>query len=111
MLSLLDELISAHLDVLIEKVAAEDLLAITIVQDVRGHEQQTKCSLGNELHVLVVEENVVVVEEQELYKGYVKISKVLLQRLMRRSYISCSMGSQHTNRSCHRPIQLKYYQL
>ena len=65
-LSLLDELIGAHLHVLIEEVAAEDLLAITVVQDVGGHKQHTEGGLGNELHVLVVEEDVVVVEEQEL---------------------------------------------
>ena len=65
-LSLLDELICAHLDVLVEEVAAEHLLAVTVVQHVRGHEQQTQCALGDELHVLVVEEDVVVVEEQEL---------------------------------------------
>ena len=65
-LSLLDELIGAHLDVLVEEVAAEDLFAIAIVQDVGSHEQQAEGGLGNELQVLVVEEDVIVVEEQEL---------------------------------------------
>ncbi len=71
-LSLLDELIGAHLNVLVEEVAAEDLLAITVVQDVGGHEEQTEGGLGNELQVLVVEEDVIVVEEQELNR-YSKI--------------------------------------
>ena len=65
-LSLLDELIGAHLYVLVEEVAAEDLLAIAVVQDVGGHEQEPEGGLGNELQVLVVEEDVIVVEEQEL---------------------------------------------
>lgn len=66
-LSLLDELIGAHLHVLVEEVAAEDLLAIAVVQDVGGHEQEPEGGLGNELQVLVVEEDVIVVEEQELH--------------------------------------------
>jgi len=66
-LSLLDELIGAHLYVLVEEVAAEDLLAIAVVQDVGGHEQEPEGGLGNELQVLVVEEDVIVVEEQELH--------------------------------------------
>ena len=65
-LSLLDKLISAHLHILVEEVAAEDLLAIAVVQDVGGHEQEPEGRLGNELQVLVVEEDVIVVEEQEL---------------------------------------------
>jgi len=66
-LSLLDKLIGTHLDVLIEEVATEDLLSVTIVEDVRGHEEKSKSSLGHELHVLVVEEDVIVVQEQALY--------------------------------------------
>ena len=65
-LSLLDQLVGAHLHVLVEEVAAEHLLAVAVVQHVRGHEQQTQSALGHELHVLVVEEDVVVVEEKEL---------------------------------------------
>ena len=65
-LSLLHQLVSAHLHVLVEEVAAEHLLAIAVVQHVRGHEQQTQGALGHELHVLVVEEDVVVVKEKEL---------------------------------------------
>lgn len=65
-LSLLHELIGAHLYILVEEVAAEDLFAVAVVQDVGGHEQQTEGGLGNELQVLVVEEDVIVVEEEEL---------------------------------------------
>ena len=65
-LSLLDELIGAHLYVLVEEVAAEDLFTIAVVQDIGCHEQQTESSFGNELQVLVVEEDVIVVEEEEL---------------------------------------------
>lgn len=69
-LALLDQLVSAHLDVLVEQVATKDLLAVSVVKDVGGPEQQTQGGLGNELHVLVVEEDVVVVEEQELYYSF-----------------------------------------
>jgi hypothetical protein len=65
-LTLLHEFISAHLHILIEQIATEDLLAVTVVENVGGHEQQTKSALCDELHVLIVEEDVVVVEEQEL---------------------------------------------
>ena len=66
-LSLLDELVCAHLHVLVEQVAAEHLLAVTVVEHVGGHEQKAESALGHELHVLVVEEYVVVIQEQELY--------------------------------------------
>ena len=65
-LSLLDELIGAHLHVLVEEVAAEDLLAIAVVKNVGSSEKETQSALGHELHILVMEEDVVVVEEQEL---------------------------------------------
>ena len=65
-LSLLDKLVSAHLHVLVEEVAAEYLLAIAVVKNVRGSEKEAQGALGHELHVLVMEEDVVVVEEQEL---------------------------------------------
>ena len=68
-LALLDELVGAHLHVLIEEVAAEDLLSVSVVQHVGGHEEEAEGALGHELHVLVVEEDVVVVQEQELYTG------------------------------------------
>lgn len=66
-LSLLDELVSAHLHILVEEVAAEDLLAVAVVKNVRSSEKETQSALGHELHVLVMEEDVVVVEEQELF--------------------------------------------
>ena len=66
-LALLDQLVSAHLDVLVEEVASEYLLAVAVVEHVGSHEQQTEGRLGHELHVLVVEEHIVVVEEEELY--------------------------------------------
>jgi uncharacterized protein YacL (UPF0231 family) len=103
-LSLLDELVSAHLDILVEEVAAEDLLAVAVVKNVRSSEKETQSALGHELHVLVMEEDVVVVEEQEL--SYVSFNKDLQQRWRRRSCISCSKGNRHRGRSCHHPTQL-----
>lgn len=66
-LTLLDELISTHLHVLIEEVAAENLLSVAVVKNVGGHEEETESHLGHKLHVLVVEEDVIVVQEQELH--------------------------------------------
>ena len=103
-LSLLNELISAHLDVLVEEVAAEDLLAIAVVENVGGSEEKTQSALGHELHILVMEEDVVVVKEQELY--IVSFNIDLLQRSRRRSCISCSKGNQRRDKSCHHPTQL-----
>jgi len=68
-LTLLDELISAELDVLIEQVATEDLLAILVVDKVADYEKTSEGSLGNECHVLVVEHDVVVVKENESGDG------------------------------------------
>ena len=65
-LALLNELISTHLHVLIEQVAAKHLLSVPVVQHVRCQEQETKSHLSDELHVLVVKEDVVVVEEEAL---------------------------------------------
>ena len=79
-LSLLDELISAHLDVLVEKVAAEDLLAIAVVKNVGSSEKETQCALGHELHILVMEEDVVVVEEQELSIISINLNNIDLQQ-------------------------------
>ena len=64
-LTFADKLVGAHLNVLVEKVAAENLLAILVVELVARNEQETEGSLGNELHVLVLEEDVVVVKENE----------------------------------------------
>jgi hypothetical protein len=79
-LSLLDELISAHLDVLVEKVAAEDLLAIAVVKNVGSSEKETQSALGHELHILVMEEDVVVVEEQELSIISINLNNIDLQQ-------------------------------
>ena len=65
MLSLLDKLISSHLDVLVEKVASEHLLSILSVEHLRVQESVPEHSLGHELKVLVMEEHVIVVQEQE----------------------------------------------
>ena len=64
-LSLLDKLISSHLDVLVEKVASEHLLSILSVEHLRVQESVPEHSLGHELKVLVMEEHVIVVQEQE----------------------------------------------
>ena len=65
MLSLLDEFISAHLNVLVEEIAPKDLLPVFSVQNLRMHESVTEHSLSYELEVPVVEEHIVVVKEQE----------------------------------------------
>lgn len=65
-LSLLHKFVSSHLDVLVEEVAAEDLLAILVVDEVGEVEEQAQGALGRELHVLVVEHHVVVVQEHQL---------------------------------------------
>ena len=67
-LSLLHEFISAHLDVLVEEVAAEHLLAILVVHSIVSKEHQAKSGLGHKLHVLVVEVHVVIVKEDETGK-------------------------------------------
>ena len=63
MFSLFNKLIGPHLNVFVEKVAPEYLLAVFVVEQVRDEEGKTECSLCHELQVLVVEEDVVVVEE------------------------------------------------
>ena len=64
-LSLLDEFVSSHLNVLIEEVASENLLSVLGVQHLGVQESVTKHCLRDELEVLVMEEHVVVVQEQE----------------------------------------------
>ena len=64
--SLSDELISAHLHVLIEQVTSEDLLSVFVVEQVGDREEAPHGQLGRELQVLVVEKDVVVVQEHEL---------------------------------------------
>ena len=63
MLSLFDEFISSHLDVLIEKVTSENLLSIFMVEGLRMEESISQYSFIDEVHILVVEEYVIVVEE------------------------------------------------
>ena len=53
-LTFLDELISAHLDVLIEEVASKHLLSVLVVDCVGVDEERTHDGFGNELEVLVV---------------------------------------------------------
>ena len=64
-LTLLDKFISAHLNVFVEQIAAKYLLPVLVVELVANYEQKTKSGFGNELHVLVVEEQVVVIKEKE----------------------------------------------
>lgn len=64
-LSLLDEFISTHLDVFIEEVATENLLAILVVDHVGSDEEHSQSDLGGVLHVLVMEVHVVIVKEDE----------------------------------------------
>lgn len=64
-LSLLDKLISSHLDVLVKEVATEDLLSVLVVDHVGGNEEHSKGDLGRVLQVLVVEVHVVIVKEDE----------------------------------------------
>ena len=66
MFAFLDKFVSAHLHILIEEIATQHLLAVTVVENVRSHEEETEGALCHELHVLVVEEDVVVVEEETL---------------------------------------------
>ena len=65
----LDKLVSAHLDVFIEQIATENLLAIFVVEQVACDESSSEGKLGNELEIFVVEEHVVVIEEQESSQG------------------------------------------
>ena len=68
-LTLGNELIGTKLHIFVEEVATEDLLAILVVQEVADNEEGTEGSLGHERHILVVEHDVVVVEEQEGGEG------------------------------------------
>ena len=68
-LTLLNELVSAELNVLVEKVTAKNLLAILVVDEVADNEETSESGLGHERHVLVVEHDVVVVKEHERGDG------------------------------------------
>ena len=61
MLSLLDKFISSHLNVLIEKVAPENLFSVFVIEHLGVEECVTHYCLGNKLEILIVEEHVIVV--------------------------------------------------
>ena len=63
MSSLGNKFISSHLDVLIEEVATEHLLSILIVDQLRVEESISEDSFIHELHVSVMEHDVIVVQE------------------------------------------------
>ena len=63
--ALFNELISAELDILVEKVTSKHLLAILVVDEIADNEQRSESGLGDESHILVMEHDVVVVEEHE----------------------------------------------
>jgi len=65
MLSLLNEFISSHLDVLIEQVASKHLLSVLSIQHLGVQESITKHCFSDELEVLVMEEHIIVVKEQK----------------------------------------------
>ena len=64
-LALSNKLISPQLNILVEEIATEHLLAILIVQEVAHDKEGTKGSLRHECQVLVMEHDIVVVEEHE----------------------------------------------
>lgn len=68
-LALSNELVSAKLNVFVEKVATEHLLSVLVVDEVADNEERTESGLGDESHVAVVEHDVVVVQEQERGEG------------------------------------------
>ena len=65
MLTLSNELVSAELHILVEQVATKYLLAVLVVDEVADDEEGAEGGLGDERHVLVVEHDVVVVQEDE----------------------------------------------
>lgn len=75
-LSLLDQLVGSHLDVLVEEVAPQHLLTVFKVDHVREDPGQAEGRLGHEGKVLVVEECSIVVEEEEGDAG--AVDEVLL---------------------------------
>ena len=77
MLSLGDKLVSSHLYVLIEEVAAEHLLSVLGVEELGVEECVSTHGLGDEGEILIVEELVVVVQEEETHDG--KVHDVLLE--------------------------------
>ena len=80
-LTLLDELVCAHLHVLVEEVASEHLLPIFRVEDLRVQERVPTDGLCDKLEILVVEELVVVVECQERHDRHIH-DVLLVQRVV-----------------------------
>ena len=64
-LSFSDEFISSHLDVFVEQITSEELLSVLKVEHLGDQEGSSHDGLGDELEVLVVEENIVVIQEHE----------------------------------------------
>lgn len=65
MLALGNELISTELNILVEQVATKHLLAVLVIDEVADDEERAERGLGDECHVLVVEHDVVVVQEDK----------------------------------------------
>ena len=63
--SFLDEFVSSHLNIFVEKVASKNLLAVFVVEQVGDEECESKSCLGHKLHVLVMEKDIVVVQEHQ----------------------------------------------
>jgi hypothetical protein len=68
MFSFLNQLISSHLDVLVEQVASEDLLSVLKIDLIGEEEQKPKCCLSHKLQIFIVEKDVIIVKEQELFR-------------------------------------------
>ena len=80
-LTLLDELVCAHLHILIEEVASEHLLPVFRVKDLRVQERVPTDSFGDKLEILIVEELVVVVKCQERHDRHIH-DVLLVQRVV-----------------------------
>ena len=65
MFSLGDKFISTQLNILIEKVAPQNLLSILVVEGLGMQEGVSHNGFGDELEILIVEEHVIIVEEHE----------------------------------------------
>ncbi len=62
-LTLLDQFVSTHLHVLVKQIAAQYLFPVLVVKLIAHNEQKTESGFSYELHILVVEEQVIVIEE------------------------------------------------
>jgi hypothetical protein len=65
MFSFGDKFISTQLNILIEKVAPQNLLSILVVEGLGMQEGVSHNGFGDELEILIVEEHVIIVEEHE----------------------------------------------